>query len=327
MSCEIIKNFVANKIPVTVNSLNEITADVPIYIKKLLSKQATTWELMLTAMPMMANYKMKAKTIVFSMWESSILPKHSISFLNQAALVIAPSKYNKDIFVKNGVHRPTSVIPLGINTSVYSKINTAKQNDCTFGIAGINCGRKNIPFVLDAFIENFSGTPAIMKVKTSGQLDTLKQYFNHPQINIASKSFSEAEMCQWYNSLDAFVNCAHSEGFGLHQLEAMSCGVPLMSPKFGGVAEYFDEEVGYCVDYKMVKSDNRGDWVMPSYEGEWAESKKESLIKQMIRVYNNRQEASNIGIVAMKRASTFTWERCAANLAKNIDMCIRLNTI
>lgn len=250
------------------------------------------------------------QTIFYTMWESSILPSEFMISINKAKLIIVPSYYNKQVFINNKITRPVVVVPLGVDTKVYHKINTKKKNICTFGVAaGLIQIRKNIPFVINAFKKAFENKNAILKVKVP---EISIPY--HPQIEIIDKKITESDMCSWYNSLDTFVSCAHSEGFGLHQLEAMACGVPVISPKFGGVTEYFDKQVGYCVDYTMTPTN------IDFFPGEWCSAVEESLIERMLQVYNNRTKAAELGLKAMGRASSFTWEKCANKLIKKISL-------
>jgi glycosyltransferase involved in cell wall biosynthesis len=57
----------------------------------------------------------------------------------------------------------------------------------------------------------------------------------------------DASMRSFYQSLDAFVFCSMSEGFGLPPLEAMACGVPVVSTDCGGVREFMDGQNGVLV--------------------------------------------------------------------------------
>lgn len=246
----------------------------------------------------------KYQTIFYTMWESSILPSEFMISINKAKLIIVPSHYNKQVFINNKITRPVVVVPLGVDTKVYHKTNTKKKDVCTFGVAAGSIQiRKNIPFVINAFKKAFENKNAILKVKVPEM-----SIPDHPQIKTISTKITESDMCSWYNSLDAFISCAHSEGFGLHQLEAMACGVPVISPKFGGITEYFDETVGYYVNYTMKPTG------IDFFPGEWCSAIEESLIEKMMLVYNNREEAVILGLKAMKRASLFTWEQCAKEL-------------
>ena len=60
-------------------------------------------------------------------------------------------------------------------------------------------------------------------------------------------SVAPAALADWYRSLTCYVNASYGEGFGLHLLEAMGCGVPLISTTFSAVGEVFDAGVGYEV--------------------------------------------------------------------------------
>lgn len=262
--------------------------------------------------------RIRSNSIFYTMWETSILKKGSVPLINQAEMVIVPSMYNKIVFRENKIDKPIAVVPLGVDTDVYYQIDRPKQV-FTFGIAGTYHNRKNIPFVINTFKKVFAGKPAVLKLKTNGGVKNISfaSTFNyHPQIQTESRDFIYHEMCMWYNSLDAFVSCAHSEGFGLHQLEAMACGVPLISPKFGGVAEFFDESVGYCVDYKMISAKNSSE---PYYDGEWCDPTEESLADKMMAAYDNREETYNLGLKAKERASFFTWDQTAIKLIKKIN--------
>ncbi|VVB71390.1 D-inositol-3-phosphate glycosyltransferase [uncultured archaeon] len=257
--------------------------------------------------------------VVFTMWESSVLP-NSAKWLKNAKLIIVPSNYNKEIFHNNGL-RLVSVVPLGVDTQIYYKKDIEKSV-CTFGIAGSFFPRKNFPFIVNAFKKAFVGKEAFLKIKTSPLIDDPKfQYLkeHHPQIQIIARHLAESEMCEWYNSLDAFISCSHSEGFGLHQLEAMACGIPMISPKFGGVTEFFDETVGYCVDYKITDASNY------IYNGKWCSAIEESLIDKMMIVYNNRNKAKELGLRARDRATFFTWNHTVSKLINKLNKYVSLN--
>jgi glycosyltransferase involved in cell wall biosynthesis len=263
--------------------------------------------------------RIRRTSIFYSMWETSILKKGSVPLINQANMVIVPSVYNKILFRENKIDKPIAVVPLGVDTDAYYQINKLNQHVFTFGIAGTYHNRKNIPFVINTFKKVFAGMPAVLKLKTNNDVKNVKfaSMFNYyPQVQTESKNYTDHEMCKWYNSLDVFISCAHSEGFGLHQLEAMACGVPVISPKFGGVTEYFDESVGYCVDYKMASAKNNSE---PYYDGEWCDATEESLADKMMIAYNNREETYNLGLKARERALLFTWDQTAIKLIKKIN--------
>jgi glycosyltransferase involved in cell wall biosynthesis len=129
-----------------------------------------------------------------------------------------------------------------------------------------------------------------------------------PRIEVVQRSLSPAELADWYRSLTAFVNGSFGEGFGLHLLEAMACGRPLISTTFGGVGEFFDHAVGYPVAYQLVEARNA------VYSGRWADPDGDEMIGHMRRVYRDRDESRRLGERAADRAARFTWAETARAL-------------
>ena len=76
----------------------------------------------------------------------------------------------------------------------------------------------------------------------------------------------------------------------MHLLEAMGCGVPLISTSFSAVGEMFDAAVGYEVGYKMIVAKNK------IYSGQWGDPDNDELIARMREVYSDRDTADRLGL-------------------------------
>ena len=98
------------------------------------------------------------------------------------------------------------------------------------------------------------------------------------------------------------MNASSGEGFGLHLLEAMACGVPLISSTFGGVGAFFDSRVGYEVRFRPAGAFNS------IYRGMWSEPDDGDIIDRMRQIYRCRDEARELGLAAAARAAQFRWE-------------------
>jgi glycosyltransferase involved in cell wall biosynthesis len=96
----------------------------------------------------------------------------------------------------------------------------------------------------------------------------------------------------------------------LHLIEAMACGRPIVSAAFSGLTAFFDESVGYPVEYKLVPVRNE------IYNGHWAEPDAESMVAQIRRVYADRAEAARLGAASAARAKNFTWKAAGQALAQ-----------
>ena len=56
------------------------------------------------------------------------------------------------------------------------------------------------------------------------------------------KPNGDAQMAEFYRGCDAFVFTSFLEGFGLPPLEAMACGIPVLTTDCGGIREYANEK-------------------------------------------------------------------------------------
>ncbi len=91
-----------------------------------------------------------------------------------------------------------------------------------------------------------------------------------------------------YSGADLFVFPSKYEGFGLPLLEAMSCGVPVISSNTSSMPEVVGE-VGILIS--------------PDHENEWVEN--------IIKVLGNSEKQREMKSQGLKRAGEFSWEKCA----------------
>jgi glycosyltransferase involved in cell wall biosynthesis len=258
-------------------------------------------------------------TAAWTMWETDTLPAGSAEHLNKCGLLLIPSQWGADCFRANGVSVPMEVVPLGYDPEVFSPRAAGSGPElCTFGTAGaLDEGglRKNVQRVIDLFLRAFPNNRDVrLKVKItprSPMVDTR----GDSRVEVLHKGIPPAELAEWYRSLTCYVNASYGEGFGLHLLEAMGCGVPLISTRFSAVGEMFDASVGYEVSYKLIEARNR------VYSGRWGDPSDDELIARMREVYADRSAAARLGVAAARRAPEFSWDesirKLTAALAKH----------
>lgn len=180
---------------------------------------------------------------ILTMHETDELPESKstwVTNLNQYDLVIVPSQWNKDNFLKFGVTVPIEVVPLGVDPSVFKSKKTKLFSILTMhDNFGRESSRENWEETLIAYIKTFKGyKDTILYIKTwnyaEGALDTVvnricKEKGIHrdlvPMIKILDKIYSDHDLASLIQSMWLFVKNANREGWSLPLNEAISCGV------------------------------------------------------------------------------------------------------
>jgi glycosyltransferase involved in cell wall biosynthesis len=173
-----------------------------------------------------------------------------------------------------------------------------------FGTAGaLDAGglRKNVQRVIDNFRRAFPAEPDVRLRAKLTPASPMVETHGDSRIEVTRQSLSGDDLAAWYRSLTAYVNGSFGEGFGLHLLEAMACGRPLISTAFGGVSEFFDASAGYVVPHRLIEARN------DLYFGHWADPDDHAMIEHLRRVHRDRGEATRLGERAAAIASRFTW--------------------
>jgi glycosyltransferase involved in cell wall biosynthesis len=109
---------------------------------------------------------------------------------------------------------------------------------------------------------------------------------------------SREEQPLWYNAADVFVYPSLYEGFGIPPLEAMACGVPVVTSDTSSLPEAVGD-AGTTVDPTDV----------------------EALTEAIGRVLNDPSRAASLRGAGRRRAALFTWEaaaeRCLASYRRS----------
>jgi len=216
------------------------------------------------------------KVCFVTMWETTRLPEPAVKNLNKAEVVVVPSKWQAEVFSAQGVTAPIRVVPMGVDPKRFPFQYREHRGPFVFGSAGnlaVGGCRKNMPGVIQAFQKaDIPNSKLVIKTYPDDVLPEIED----SRIEFQQVFLSSAEISSFYGRIDCFVSATRGEGWGLMQHEAMLSGVPVVSPAFGGISEFFDASVGYPVDYRTVESGKH-------YEncGHWAEPSTESLIKGM----------------------------------------------
>ena len=86
--------------------------------------------------------------------------------------------------------------------------------------------------------------------------DAIAGFARGARIEYVSEFTDKRELIRLYKSCDAFVSAHRGEGFGMKILDAMACGLPVITPLFGGPTAYC-EPANYDARGLFARSDGR----------------------------------------------------------------------
>ncbi|GAA0083809.1 glycosyltransferase [Clostridium sp. CTA-7] len=108
---------------------------------------------------------------------------------------------------------------------------------------------------------------------------------------------SREELNKYINRSNAFVLPSKYETFGIVYIEALSCGIPIITTKCGGPEDFYNEDIGYMIEsededilkdvmIEMIENINRFD---PNTLRKYVESKfsKKVISNKIIAVYKD----------------------------------------
>lgn len=268
-------------------------------------------ELVIAPPHLLPHHRPREGCVLFTMWECDRVRPEYVEWMNKARLIAVPSQWGIDCFRASGVTVPMVKVCLGHDPLTFH--STSEEPEiCTFGTAGALWGggiRKNTARIIDLFEKAFPHqTDVRLRVKITPRCGLAEPA--DPRVEVLRSFLPPGRLADWYRSLTAYVNASAAEGFGLHLIEAMACGRPVVTANWSAIGEYFDESVGYKLDHRMT--DATGDF----YSGQWATPTDESIVEAMRTIYRDRTEARRRGVAASARAKQYTWKSHGRVLAK-----------
>lgn len=175
--------------------------------------------------------------------------------LFKAGNILALSDYTAESVSKiTGGSTYPPVLPMPINDTVFFP-NTKLRVPRKIGFSGrFSDPRKNIKLLLDA-VALLKGRGINLQVELVGDTPTeeLLKYIESIDLggNVSIEPYlSQKELIQHLQTFDLFVLPSFQEGLCIAALEAMACGVPVVSTHCGGPEEYIiDGQTGALVDF------------------------------------------------------------------------------
>lgn len=266
------------------------------------------------------------KWIHIQPWEFGVLPIEWVGPLrDDVDEVWAPSQYVRDVYVRSGVPpEKIQVISWGVDEFVYHPDGEAivlpgvGEDTFVFLFMGGAIARKGFDLVVDAFFAEFSAEEDVcLVVKDLGsntfyrdspsrsQLGERSNAPHAPQTIYLDHDMSAGQRASLYRASKCLVAPYRGEGFGLHVLEAMACGVAPIVPQGGPTDEFVTPDDGWHIEAEVVECHH--DWRMCGIPTELSPSLDE--LKQAMRsAFSDPNVCQNKGKAASERVRRdMTW--------------------
>ena len=204
---------------------------------------------------------------------------------DSASMVVAGSSFVKHTLIERGVSAAKiRVNPYGVDCSRFHAASHHDSRPFRFVFVGAINGRKGVPLLIDAW-RQLSGKGAELWLIGGGSENALKQIPDLPGLRCLGR-VTRDDVAKAMQQCDVFVFPTYFEGLALVILEAMACGLPVITTFASGA--------------EGVISEGDDGWLLE--RGDLA-----GLIEKMNYCLENRHLTREMGRRARTTAERFTW--------------------
>jgi len=166
---------------------------------------------------------------------------------NNVDFILTPSNKSKKRMEILGVKKPIFVFPHGIDPNVFKYSERVKSDVFKFLYVGECSDRKGIFQLLEAFIDTFEDNEKIqLHIKSNTDMlfyggDKIKSIISsHKNIFWHTGNEGHDYVLDLYRSCHAYVYPSRADTFGMTLIEAMACGLPIISTSEPGATELIE---------------------------------------------------------------------------------------
>lgn len=253
--------------------------------------------------------------------------------LEQPDELIVCSEWAKDVILSSLPHAKVSVVPLGVDSSVFKPIPYPENekanfpNNYTFYTIGKLSKNKGHDILASAFNKAFEQSDTVrLEMLTHNPFFTPQEndYWQGlftksklgNKIRFHSHFNTHQDIAKQINKYDCGIFCSRAEGWNLGLLESMACGKPVIATDYSGHTEYCLDENSFLVyiDKDNLEDAHDGKWF--NGQGKWATlglEQEEQLIEHMRFCYENCVTENLSG---QHTANVYSWENTGRELRK-----------
>jgi glycosyltransferase involved in cell wall biosynthesis len=236
----------------------------------------------------------EGRSFLWWFFESDRVPQKWLEEILTYDEIWAPSTWARDVLLAHEVEAENvRVVESGVNTRVFKPAaQRPRRAEFIFLLVGKYEKRKSIDETIQAFGAEFPlhryplvqlWLKADFPMFPERVRDLARRVSSDPRIKVISGSMTDEEMAGLYQQASAFVFPTKAEGFGLPCIEAIACGLPVITTAVSAQTTFLDHIPGLYApvefrvapivdpDYKAFYgaeygNEDFGNWALPSLE-------------------------------------------------------------
>ena len=264
------------------------------YSKKIIAKLGFEYEDFL-------NKYLREKNIITAVYDHLFLQteKERTEFIldNVKTYAVCSKKLKEiyNVFEK----KPSFIVSDGVDLEIFKMLNKAKYNDIENKTVKIGwTGNSKFTDEEDDDLKGLNHIikPAIQELKEEGY----KVDLEIADRNV--KMIPHNQMPNYYNKIDIYICASRTEGHPATILEAMACGVPIISTDVGIVSDVFGKNQRKFITKRDMKE----------------------LKEKIIELITNKKMLKKISDENLVQIRKWSWKKMAKNYKKFFDDSLRL---
>ncbi|MBM4269359.1 MAG: glycosyltransferase [Deltaproteobacteria bacterium] len=268
----------------------------------------------------------------YTMLEVDGFPSEWVLQANEQDEVWTPTSFNRDAMIRCGVKRPVHVMPLGVDVEhFHPEIRGFPSPDGDFVfLSAFEWGERKAPeLLLSVFNAVFRARdPVVLICKVNhrdGSIDVARRIealrlkpWGGRIAFLYNRELPYHQLASLYRSADCYVSAGRGEGWDMPLIEAMACGLPAIATDWGAHRDFAHEGISYPL---RIRGTSPAVARCPYYEGFfWADPDPDHLASLLRHVYENRDEASDVGRrAAVEVRARYSWEAAARRIRDRIS--------
>lgn len=248
-------------------------------------------------------------SVIFTMWETTLIPPTFAESLNAFDLVLVPSHFNLELFGR--YHGNVKRVPLGIDPDIWDHRERSDPDPFVFFTAGFG-SRKGNDLSLKAFqrvrdeIVARGQRPPRLVMRSKWKVDP------DPDIAVINYHVSDDEEVELYSRAHCYLGPSRGEGWGLMPLQAIAQGCPTILTDAHGHADFAHLGIGIPAGHSKADYQIWGD------VGNWWEPDLDALADRMLWVHDHFDQAKTQAKDNAPLAAQMSWDATVEALVEAI---------